>query len=640
MKANKVLSILLTAAMLLAVLPLGVWAEGIDSDAAHKKAYSLIPNENYIWTKMDVGDATVEIVYQADGTVTFTDTGSAFPSAEAVYMDIPIAANIEEDYLSIDFSIENGSAHIFIYLMAAYGSGYYVYTLSNSALGATDYMESIGDLYDGVYKLDMSLADFVASTRLSDGSAFPQEAIIDGQLRFVGLQIYVCNGGTLTVRDLSVVTSETEPSEDDSSNENASDELPEDEEFSDEESSEELPEGEEKLEVFEIGDWLVSFDNGEAILVNYIGGDRHVTIPSFIEGCPVTTIGYCAFLECYDVESVSIPNTVKTIENSAFSECSAREIILPDSVTYIGNEAFSSCPLMSIWIPASVEYIGRNAFSFCHTNVYCEANSQPQTWNADWIHDGTYFEFEDFFVTVHWGAKYFKSETSGFSYGVSNGEATITYYAGVGGDIIISSEINGYPVTGIGYDAFRDSWLKSVVIPTGITNIGKNAFFNRTALTNITIPDGVTIIGANALYGCISLTDIAIPDSVTTVGNNVFEFCYDLSDIYCEAESQPADWDENWLGNCGATVHWGTDVETETITGDITGDGKINGADVSHLMRYFADVDYATGTSSVEIGDGADCNGDGIVDGRDVVRLLRYLANRDPLTGESDVELG
>ena len=42
----------------------------------------------------------------------------------------------------------------------------------------------------------------------------------------------------------------------------------------------------------------------------------------------------------------------------------------------------------------------------------------------------------------------------------------------------------------------------------------------------------------------------------------------------------------------------------------------------------------------IEIGDGADCNGDGEINGKDATRLLRYLANFDPETGSSSVELG
>lgn len=227
------------------------------------------------------------------------------------------------------------------------------------------------------------------------------------------------------------------------------------------------------------------------------------------------------------------------------------------------------------------------------------------------------------------------SETGDFIYTLSNGEVTITRYTGEGGDVVIPSEIEGYPVTTIGDDAFfSNTSITNVTIPYGVTSIGDFAFGGCSALTRVTIPDSVTNIDLHAFCGT-ALTSILIPISVVNMGYGVFEMSNNLTDIYCEAEEQPESWNRYWFEG-SANVHWGMDGPL----GDVTGDRKINSADVSHLMQYFANLDYATGTSTVEIGESADCNGDGVLDGRDVVRLLRYLANRDPLTGESDVELG
>lgn len=76
------------------------------------------------------------------------------------------------------------------------------------------------------------------------------------------------------------------------------------------------------------------------------------------------------------------------------------------------------------------------------------------------------------------------------------------------------------------------------------------------------------------------------------------------------------------------------------LYGDCNGDGVISGKDATRLLRYLADYDDETGTSSVEITLGADTNGDGTVNGKDVTRLLRYLADYDEVTGTSSVTLG
>ncbi|MBQ2374156.1 MAG: leucine-rich repeat protein [Alistipes sp.] len=79
--------------------------------------------------------------------------------------------------------------------------------------------------------------------------------------------------------------------------------------------------------------------------------------------------------------SYTIPNSVTTIVDSAFSGCSSlRSIIIPDSVTTIGEWAFHKCSsLTSITIPNSVTTIGNYAFLRCYslTSVYCQPTTPP-----------------------------------------------------------------------------------------------------------------------------------------------------------------------------------------------------------------------------------------------------------------------
>jgi len=64
--------------------------------------------------------------------------------------------------------------------------------------------------------------------------------------------------------------------------------------------------------------------------------------------------------------------------------------------------------------------------------------------------------------------------------------------------------------------------IHTIVIGTGVTTIGNNAFASCTSLALITIPNSVAAIGFAAFSGCHSLTSITIPNSVTTLGDWAF----------------------------------------------------------------------------------------------------------------------
>ena len=83
----------------------------------------------------------------------------------------------------------------------------------------------------------------------------------------------------------------------------------------------------------------------------------------------------------------------------------------------------------------------------------------------------------------------------------------------------------------IGYYMFSDTKLTKIALPTSVTSIGANAFYNCSELSEITTPDSLTSIGESAFTNCSKLADITIPNSVTWIGSSAFYGCRGLSKI-------------------------------------------------------------------------------------------------------------
>ena len=83
----------------------------------------------------------------------------------------------------------------------------------------------------------------------------------------------------------------------------------------------------------------------------------------------------------------------------------------------------------------------------------------------------------------------------------------------------------------IGAYAFDDAHLTSLTIPNGVTTIKEQAFDGCRELTSVKIPGSVKTIDSMAFYGCESLTSLTISDGVTTIGNDAFRGCENLKNI-------------------------------------------------------------------------------------------------------------
>lgn len=287
-------------------------------------------------------------------------------------------------------------------------------------------------------------------------------------------------------------------------------------------------------------------------VIGYIGDltefpDKRFIIPAEVNGVALQTIGSSAFTRMSLTNwEVVVPDTVTTIESSAFAYSGISKVNLSSNLKTIGSSAFYSNRLADVSIPSSVTSLGALAFQ---TN---------------------YATTGELFI--------YKRTSTGIDY------STIVGYSGKNrANIIIPSNApDGTPLVTIGDGAFKYlSLTGGVTIPASVKNIGTQAFllnnltyidngdgnktrgaflFSRNAngsinyasllqyagqgphvdipagvtrienyalhyshIKTVNIPEGVTYIGTSAFGVCRLIGTVTIPSTVTTIGSGAFK---------------------------------------------------------------------------------------------------------------------
>lgn len=185
------------------------------------------------------------------------------------------------------------------------------------------------------------------------------------------------------------------------------------------------------------------------------------TIPSQINGVQVRVLGASLFYGRPGPDSITIPNSVTTIGNYAFSESELSGVTIPNSVTSIGANAFQYNSLSSVTIPSSVTSIGAEAFRDGGISSLTLTNGSASYGNG------------------------------AFSF---NGISSVNLPTGM---------------TTIPADMFHANALSTVVIPNTVTTIRANAFSENYGLSSVTIPASVNLI-ENGAFEYTNLTSVSV----------------------------------------------------------------------------------------------------------------------------------
>ena len=286
----------------------------------------------------------------------------------------------------------------------------------------------------------------------------------------------------------------------------------------------------------------------------------------------VTEIGTGAFANCSKLSSVSLPSALKTVKSNVFEGCSnlsaiqykansydktnigsalTENNVTSDSElfehtygepTYVWSEDGQTCTAKRTCVnhPSGVETEEATISSTVKEAATC-LQKGTTTYTAA-FKDTTFVtqtkDIQDIAALGHTPVNGYctrcNEKVAGLydangvmlcSWEESGIDVTQNYGSASGENPYTTTPTSGYYVLTNNYPT-----ATKVVIPSGITNIGSNAFGHYTNLTSVVIPDTVTSIGTWA-FQMNGITSIDIPDSVTSIGRGAFYKCNNLTSV-------------------------------------------------------------------------------------------------------------
>lgn len=381
----------------------------------------------------------------------------------------------------------------------------------------------------------------------------------------------------------------------------------------------------EKLKTIKIPESLTEIPN---VAFQYCTSLNTIVLPDNI-----VSIGNSAFSYCTALQSVAIKGNIEKIGNSAFYECTALTSIYYASETqkdcgnenYIFYNAGTAGSGITLTISATA-YIPEGLFEPFNKENLPKITAiiwEEGVKNIEYFNQYNYFPYLES-VTLPKGISNISDGLSEMLTPIAEFNSGVYYLCGYAINFSETCTLYIDDVTIIGgrsnvrYLTIADceqipagllsgfSYLEQITIPFvgGSLNsssassstlfgyiFGPNSYTGGTAtlqqysnsnssITYYYIPTtlkSVTITGGNILYGafynCSNLTQVIIESAVTYVGDRAFYGCTNLT-IYCEAESEPDNWSNNWnSSNC--TVVWGATAQEVTYIFVINGDDEI-----------------------------------------------------------------
>lgn len=255
----------------------------------------------------------------------------------------------------------------------------------------------------------------------------------------------------------------------------------------------------------------------------------------------VTSVGTYAFQNCTSLESIVWPADAKTIPNYAFLGCSSlKNVIGTDNVTSVGVNAFQNCTSLESFLwPSGAKTIPNYAFSGC-------TSLRSVTGMANVTSIGTHvFQGCTSLESFAWPTTNNTDLRTVPEY-MFDGCSSLRNITGTGNITTINAyafrdcgalNVFDFPkLTTINSYAFYGCASLGSVEYKNSTAVGSHSFENCTGLTTVTFNPSMGAISANAFKNT-GITEITLPSDYT-IGSGVFEDCKALKTVNVPATTK------------------------------------------------------------------------------------------------------
>ncbi len=226
-------------------------------------------------------------------------------------------------------------------------------------------------------------------------------------------------------------------------------------------------------------------------------------IPAYVNGLPVTAVAAGAFTKDSMLQEVVLPDTVREIGDRAFWGSGLRSVQFGSGLEKIGYLAFSQCQYLSeIDLPASVQMLSRQAFSYGSLKkLYIPAGVRQ--------FDGSTFAGNPVSSVEADQRNRFYKVKDGIVY-TADGDELVYCPEGVSENVKVARGTKT-----IGYAAFENTSVKTVTMPSSLTEIGDHAFFRCWYLRDVQLPAGLKRIGDYAFDNPSLMKDPAADEDLS-----------------------------------------------------------------------------------------------------------------------------